>query len=120
VQEFELLNGRSPTEEEIVNSSKDKVIDIKSGSLGRAYANNGINSNDQITEQTPIHDLEFSELANKLKNLLPEKNYGMLLMKNLEGLSLKEIAGVYKISEARVSQLIKESIGILDLHLNVA
>lgn len=120
VQEFQLLNGRNPTESEIENTLSHKIKDIKSASLGRANTNNELHSHDQVNVQTPIHDLEFIELMNKLKSLLPEKNYGMLLMKKLEGLSLKEIASVYNLSEARVSQLIKESIGILDMHLDVA
>lgn len=120
LDDFQIQNGHRPTETQINEYLKGKVKNIESAKKGRVYAIHRISECSKVDETCPEYSFIFTELTEKLKVLLPEKNYAILLMKKFEGLTLKEIAARFGISEARVSQLLKESLQSLELHLNVA
>lgn len=121
LEDFYKLHGCRPSEKQIQEYLEGKVTNIKVAKQGRVYLQgHGGSGPVRVDETCPERSFALYELTEKLKNILPEKNYAILFLKNFEGQTLKEIAQQFDISEARVSQLIKESLSFLEDHLKVA
>lgn len=78
----DLINAALERLYDAFNRFEGKITDIKSASKGRVYVFSRNDTDDRVDKNHPEGQMEFYGIAYKLKSLLSEKSYSMLIMKN--------------------------------------
>lgn len=105
-----LLQGRRP-------SAEEENLFSTAAKLGRVRSVVGDETNIGTNSFTPESELISLEYFKEFSKVLSEKKLNIIKLRYVDGLSLKELSEVYNLSQARISQIIKESIESLNLHI---
>lgn len=116
INEFELVNGREPTTEELAAHMKLSVEAVEQRlmetatfnmeSLEEVIAERGdfVHSSELSPEQS-YERTEVKEILSAAIDALPERDRQIMMLYYYEELTIKEIAQVFKLTESRVSQI---------------